>query len=226
MINSKKFKYTTEKTLDYIQINNEVVVYKETTFIDNKEVGVTEGVTTINEIDNYNPHVGITQTSDYQLIDNEIVALHKKCPTGLIADNYLEQLERLTIKNPFTLISNYKNYRDKYDFYDYNYRSDTLTKLNGEIIPNAVYLDYMKGLHNGNFDLEKVLEYLKTRDDIRLLEDKILDIPSYNANFEDGKTEHLKIVWMPINYTLKENEKRTNPNTAFEVLGLDKFLLD
>lgn len=34
MINSKKFEYVTEKILDYIKINDKVVVYKETTFID------------------------------------------------------------------------------------------------------------------------------------------------------------------------------------------------
>lgn len=226
MINSKKFKFTTEKEIEYIIINDEVVVYKEIIFIDNKETEIAEGITTMHEIYNYNPQIGISKNSDYKLVDNEVVTLHRKCPIGLIEDNYLNKFEKLTIDNPFTFILKNKNYKENYDFYNFDYISETLTDLDGKIIPNAVYLDYMKGLHNGNFDLEKVLEYLKTRDDVRLLEDNILDIPSYNANYEDGKTKHLKIVWTPITYTLKENEKRTSSNTAFRVLELDKFLID
>lgn len=76
----------------------------------------------------------------------------------------------------------------------------------GVPIPVARYFDYIgSGLHNGYYQLKKVVEILSVRDDIYFLdghgyyldsdERKILDIPHYNA--EKDQTKFLNFIWAP-----------------------------
>ena len=71
----------------------------------------------------------------------------------------------------------------------------------GDLLPLAQCVDYYSGLdtHNGNWDLEGLVEHLKARDDICFHakggEEYIDHIPYYNE--EPGKTRFVGFIWQP-----------------------------
>jgi hypothetical protein len=111
-----------------------------------------------------------------------------------------------------------------------------LFDLDGVPYPVALYYDYISArMHNMNYKLDDVLEYLKTRDDIRFPDEaKVLDVPFYNC--DENHNKYLEFFWMPTreDYIKMWDQCLTNggqyPSTsryyaveALDLLGINEF---
>lgn len=93
--------------------------------------------------------------------------------------------------------------------------SHLIFDINGNILPTAIYCDYIKSrIDESSYDLEKLAEHLLARKDILIIEDTriyddedifkykaksvedaIYSIPYYNA--EEGRTKSINFLWQP-----------------------------
>jgi len=130
--------------------------------------------------------------------------------------------------DPFTHVTSGKPYEVlRVNSYDH-----TLYTVDDKRLPVAMQFSYIDGgVDNGNFDLKKLVDYLQTREDVTLREDRsgrlIHNIPYYNR--ESGRTTHLEFTWHPDVRTYQRYVKASESGSwarytaAHTIMGNDKF---
>ena len=101
----------------------------------------------------------------------------------------------------------------------------------GRVMPTGFYYDYMRGnMRNGAYDLDKVVELLKGKDYVHVLDKKALaveDVPYYNAS--SGCTASLQFVLAPTQEQMEaiwEKAKTLNKRSPSVELHRAAFELD
>lgn len=103
---------------------------------------------------------------------------------------------------PYTNFINETVTKENLVFVDYS--RNMVFDRKDEPFATAMYFSYMDGgIDNGHYHLDRALEILKQRNDIKFLngrnylelESKAIRIPSYNA--ERYRNEYLQFIWMP-----------------------------
>jgi hypothetical protein len=138
----------------------------------------------------------------------------------------------LISKEPFTRVLSGKPYKVvRLKSYDH-----TVFDLEGNPLPVGLYFDYINGrVSNRVFKIKGLLEHLKSRSDVTLLQEKYSDdfvhrIPSYNS---DSGSTHLSFIWNPDAEVYREFRKRVQESTewdakysvAHQMMGNDAFRL-
>lgn len=168
----------------------DIYSYKLEILFNKKVIYSDQGITTISEIANFT-NTGIFKNNfGFELVDINMVnkALREK--------NIRHIPEKCYISKPYT--KNIKFDKNKHalikDRISYN---GTVEDFLGSYITVGVLMDYMNGnVSESHYDLEKLLIFLKNRNDIVFVNDaKIEQIPYYNN--EEGRSETINFTWYP-----------------------------
>lgn len=208
--------YNIKRVIETIELENELVAYKETTFINDKAQGITEGITNKEDL-KIELNLPI-KNSRFQLYKSEILEFCRKN----LYWNILENLNKFSISNPYTYLSENKN--AKYILLDFDTCSHLIYDINRNLIPSAIYFDYCTAhIDNEHYDLEESLKILKTRTDIKFLKEGIQKIPYYNQ--DEDRTECLEFIWMPSDEDYKKINNVLTALNRYNVIAKDIFRL-
>lgn len=219
---NKKYTYQVQIELNCINIETGFCAYRLKTFKNAKISEEIEGISTLENINNYDPFNNVLiKNANLHLCHNDVKELIRHNTFSTIS------FKDFIINNPYTYLKeienkDIKNKKD-YNLYNISVCDHTLRDLNDNILPQAIYFDYMSaGMDNKYYDLNLVLEILKKRTDIEFIQEKeinknieitkepkILNIPYYNSS--DSRNKYLKFKWMPSNEDfskLLSNKKR------------------
>ena len=209
------------RQIDYIQIKPNLFAYKEVISCNGTILKELDGFTDAKVEDKLNK---IHDLSKYVMISKEALELHRTAKDGLFG---LKSAPFVFIEQPYSFISSHPDYEKTHEIVIVNTYSDDLMHLDEETYyPKAIHMDYINGgLSNEYFDLKKVLETLKNRDDVVFEKDGIVDIPYYNR--EPNCTEYLSILFKPSKEfyaTLRKEHGSINYSKVYEELGIDQYL--
>lgn len=208
----KKIKLVTEIDLDWVEFAGDIVAYKKTVSVNGSVERELEGIASIKDIET--SVNGDFPESKHLLFYSE-PARHFCLNNVLGYKNNLQKLHEFAIENPYTLIK--EGYPiDKLELLNFNYGSSMKNDINGNPIPQMLHFDYMARLTDANYDLDKVLEILKQRDDVFpsnngiIVEGelKVSKIPYYNASEEEK--HHIDFVWKPSEKDIQKHFKTSN----------------
>lgn len=138
-----------------------------------------------------------------------------------------DEFSQIHQEKPFTHVLSGKPYAVlRLKTYD-----NTLYDVDDKPLPVGLHFDYMQGgVDNRNFDLVKLAEHLKKRDDVTSPDDWAMDgIPYYNR--EPNRQSHLDFMWHPDVRTWRRFVKKVAQKdtyydryaAAHAILGNDKF---
>lgn len=194
----KSFTYVVKLDVEYEKVkfkdsDKEYYVYRETKTGPGR-IFIKEGICEPSQIDNYVENRGI-ENVNLLLLDNKAEVAFK---TYLNSEKEWEPHNYL-IKKPYTYIC--ENGTESISLYQFDLGSDSLYDINGEVLPRAIFFNFSSSngsMHNGRFNLNKVLDKIKDNADIRFLKecDKNIDSIPYWAAVE-GYNEFLKFIFMP-----------------------------
>lgn len=185
----KNFEYTIKRDIQFKQLQDDFYVFKEIKTIGKKKPVIIQGVTTQEVIDKCNQYEDI-KLAEYALYNQDILEYSRN---NLFGNSY-EKFQEFLIKNPYDYFTGddlTEVVFIKVSYYDHN-----IYDVDGNKYPKAIYFDYIEaGMHNGNYNLQRALEILKTREDIKLLTKEIKPIPYYNSS--DDEDMCLEFIWHP-----------------------------
>lgn len=141
-------------------------IYKETVKNPSKEYSI-EGICNKEQMDIINIDEPI-KNIDMVLLLKDVEQAFKTYLNG----EKERDISKYLIEKPYSYIKEHGT--NSVDLYNYDASSQNLFNANGEVLPKAIYIDYM--YWNGNmvetrFNLEAVLEELKTKNNIRFIEE-------------------------------------------------------
>lgn len=186
-IKSRKMEIKLERKIDYIEISNGYIAYKDSFVTSDGEVVTSEeGISKINLIESISCKESIPCVSK-SLINRDVEKLHRTISMRYNKMEYFELYDELVVDEPYTyLVENLNQVNDDVALYELDYISGDLLTLEGDILPKAMYFDSLNGnMSDKEYDLDKVLSYLRDRKDIYLIDDAIVkvdDIISLNTN--------------------------------------------
>lgn len=186
---NKTFEYNVKRELFFEHIMNDFYAYKEIKTIGDQPAIISSGITTKEDIEKIDQYTNIKH-AEYTLCKTDILEFSRN---NLFGANLME-IDEFKIQNPYDYFLE-NQMKDvsllKVSYYDYN-----IYDLAGNKFPKAIYFDYINAsMHNGDFVLNKCLDILKNRQDIKLLTEKIVNIPYYNA--DEGHDKYLSFIWHP-----------------------------
>lgn len=223
-IESKKIRYQVEREIEYIKVSPTLAVFKETKIIGGKLHRSNEGIADLETLQNIELDEEIKINREYDFMKKTVEQVHRCVPTGLFSGNYFSKYEELKVDNPYTFIKENDNYKDGYGFYRFDSLTERLYDIDNNELPKAVIFSDSSSQRvlSTHFNIKEMLNYLKTRDDICLLDDGLLDTPYFIT--EKYGVKHLRFVWMPKEEDYKELLKdRKNPLKIKEILNLIQF---
>lgn len=203
---TSKTTVTTEKVVEYLVVQGDVLVYRITTTTRSGRrkpaISVSEGITSkaglvafqkgAKDMPSYSKEWGaILATPEFLTLVREY---------GWGSDEFYRACEALT-KTPYTRFV--EGSATAQDIVFFEGSSHQLFDVNEQPLPVAMRFSYIDGrFDNATYHLDKALEILRKRDDIRFeAEDRwqkpgeINRIPSYNA--DRGRNQCIQFVWMP-----------------------------
>lgn len=197
----------TEKTVEYLVVTGDVVVYRLTTTTRSgrrkPKVTVSEGITSKAGLSAFRD--GAVAMPQYSKERGAVFAnadfREFMRTTGWLGDEIYKRFAALTT-SPFTRFVAGEVTADDLVFVEGS--SHTIYDAEGKPLPVAVLFNYIDGhMDNAHYDLDKALATLKARDDIRFVAedrwrdapDSVQRIPHYNAS--RGRDYCLAFVWMP-----------------------------
>lgn len=212
--------YTVNRKVVAIEIENGLYCYKEVQTIENKEIVHNEGFTK-----NLKVEIGdfIKPESHIYLMKKEVLSLNLSESAGF--DGIHDKTKYINF-NPYTYITNNKNWNENHIVLDYYSYSGDLKKLDGTYYPKRISFDYINGsIDNENYDLEKLLDFLKTKDNIQLKFNTILNIPYYNC--EEGRNQFIAFDYIPTDKEYNELKKCSDSwimrKNILNNLGINQF---
>lgn len=215
--------YQVERELSYIQIRENLYAYRLVETIANKVVLDVEGFTRDIAISGNDK---IENVRGIAFAKKEILEINKQYPGGFYV---YEKKEDIVIDKPYTFLSENETYEDEYMLICiYSYSGDLKNVDTGEYYPKGIHIEYIQTpyITSYYYDLPKVLEYLKTKSNVKLLEDKVLNVPMYNRSKECK--EYLEFVYIPTfeeyNELVKMDSFLRNKK-CLENLGLNQFAI-
>ena len=129
-------------------------------------------------------------TSQFKLYNKEVLELSRNT---LLFQDY-KKIDKLMIEKPYSYVMD-NGLEDVVNLNFYSY-DNNVYKTDDSKCAKAFHLNYISGhIDNKNYDLEKSLEILKSRDDIHLYSNDIEKVPYYNADDADHKCLDFK--WSP-----------------------------
>jgi len=264
-IKSSTFKAVVEhtQTFEYMDIGNGVAIYRNATS------AMVEGKKPPKVFSGYKGEVHQGNASFCSLVDAEKMAAGKlKSITNLFPNEYLylgDQNMLDIIGKHFYGSREFEPLLQEYEKCDpwevastrdvvlvrFDPRDHSWLNFNGDFLPQGILYTYMNGnMHNGHYDLNKVLEVL--RKDNRVVfkdlerrsyqpvsaEDRILSIPYYNIS--ESHSQFLSFVYTPtaedmvkINEWYRECKDRNKywsrhkylAVSALDLLGIESFVI-
>lgn len=227
----KTINIQTEISLDWMVIQDNIAAYQKIVKTNGEITEQSEGLAFVKDLENSTDgdlEIPFLMINDYK----HFITMYPIEAKQFLLENVLYYREnintfcKLELKNPFTMAK--ENKLNETLLIAISYGNYTVYDLNQKMLPKAIYYDYMSGVNNQNYDLEKFLEVLTAREDIVPAPNKnkieIVQIPYYNA--EEGKTKQIEFVWVPneqdmevvADYIWKSGSK----NKAFkEIFGIE-----
>lgn len=163
MKNSRTFEFVAERTIETIAIQDDIVAFRDTVDINGKKV-VVEGISTQSKVDNVLGDEKVPKLERIYLYLKEVKEAHHQ--ENLF--HYNERYFAYYIEYPFKYIEtegievlqNLVLLRDAVNSHDFY-------TIYGDKLPKPVYFDSASGLMSDEyFDIHKVYEQLKDREDI------------------------------------------------------------
>lgn len=163
MKNSRTFEFVANRTIETISIQDDIVAFRDTVDINGKKV-VVEGISTQGKVDQVVGDARVPTLERIYLYLKEVREAHHKENLFHYSDRYFTYY----IEDPFKyletegveVIPNLVLLRDAVNSHDFY-------TLGGEKLPKPVYFDNGSGLMcDEYFDIHKVYEQLKDREDI------------------------------------------------------------
>lgn len=168
----KEIIYTTRRLIDSVEINGDIVAYKEEVFIDEQLVRANEGITLKQILDKVSGPEAITTPSTklrgddeghYFLYKTGVRELVRRYPYGW--DELHNGIDELFIEKPFSYIKEHG--LDGAEFLCYSDYDANLYDEAKVIQPRAIHFTYINGwMDNRNYDLNEVVQILEQREDI------------------------------------------------------------
>lgn len=231
----KTFEIQTKRVISYLEAVKgypEYVVFKDETWLGEKRKKSTQGITTLEKIENLTKMGSLDNLSTdrrFAVIGNRVKFRGKLKETNF---NDSSKGDVMFWNTPYDAIEKHgmldPDVPSYLEFY-WMGEVDVLT-IKEEAVPRQISFDYMYGagqLTNRCFHLQKVLDVLKTRADLKWnnREGKavITSIPYYNA--EEDSNRQLEFKWIPSDEDfalLKNVEKNKLRQTILtEIFGID-----
>lgn len=116
------------------------------------------------------------------LFDKDVREIHRQKDIYNLGDEKLLDYVYKYSKNPFDkIVSMGDDILGKTELLIDKRYDHTLRTLDGIQLPKRIYFDYMSGIKDGHYDLNKLLEHLKTVESIELLSN-VITVPYYNSS--------------------------------------------
>ncbi|WP_442638017.1 hypothetical protein [Rossellomorea marisflavi] len=203
----KTFEIQTERVISYLEAVKgypEYVVFKDETWLGEKRVKSTQGITTLERVENLTKMGSLDTLST----DRRFAVIGNRGKfRGKLKETYFNDSSKGDVmfwNTPYDVIEKHgmidPDVPSYLEFY-WMGENDVLT-VKEEPVPRQISFDYMYGagqLTNKYFNLEKVLDVLKNRPDLkwnnRQEKAEITSIPYYNA--EEDSNRQLEFKWIP-----------------------------
>ena len=186
--------YQVSRKIDWIHMVNDLYVFKEDLYYDDKLINSIEGISTLKDLESLGT---FDQIKPYKIDFKTKSGEKVKIPAVLYHDHFREVLRNYPfgyteaeksvdtnrIKKPFSYIKEH-GYHVGVGVYYFYYGNHEFYDIDMNLIPQAIHFDYIVGgMHDGLYDLNAVLDILKKRSDIRWTDKpEIEKIPYYNAD--------------------------------------------
>lgn len=214
-----EIKYNVKIQIETINIIENLIAFKFLKYRNDTLVNEYQGITTKEDFSAIN-EFGEFKTSKYAFWPLNLLKMHATAPHN--SDFDTEFLNSI-INNPYDIVKE-GNWQEKYFLGNYNGSSEDFIDIYGVYQPKAVYMDYMSGIDESNYNLQGLLDAVKSMPNVVCLSEKVEIIPWYNQ--EEGRREHIRFIFIP---TLEEYEKlyklysHTKAEKSIELLGLQEY---
>lgn len=189
----KEIEFKMKRVFDYHLIENNYIVFRETVFAGDNKISERENISTIENLENLTENEQL-KIEPYFLCNKDILEFHRQNLT--FADG--DKVNQFIVNKPYSLIEE-QGLTDQYKLLSMSSYDHNIYDVYGKKYPKAFcfnYFHFTGAITNRYYDLEEVLEILKKRNDIKFIDDdKILQIPYYNANPEEY--QYLSFLWIP-----------------------------
>lgn len=198
---------TTTTDLEYMVVQGDAVVYKVTTSTqsDTPVISEFEGITSLAGIKDFKK--GAPILPPYPVWGPAVKAILARPELLSVAreqgwrNTTFDTLVQMLLHSPYTIFANKPAFVPGVVFLDLP--NHQIYDMDGLPLPVAMEFSYVDGHYdNATYHLDKALEILRKRDDIRFVApdrygqpNGIHRIPDYNA--VNGRTHGIRFVWMP-----------------------------
>lgn len=215
--------YQCKKEINAIQIgNSEYYCFSLDKYINGNKVSHSEGFTKnpqITETENIKTENGV------YLFKKDVLDVNLNTCGGFYGLDNDKQREYIQ-SNPYTFMSENPDWEEDFIVLNYYLYSGDLLKLNGIYCPKAITFSDINIIDNERYDLDKVLEFVKSDKHCILCHNEILDIPWYNRT--ETSYQYVNFIFRPTEkeYNDARNLKRDLNSYALELLNLDRFRIN
>lgn len=214
-------KYEVVKTIRIIEIESGFCAYQREVRVDGKDSVIEEGIAKQNESTDLDEMLNST---NYRLFNKGILEYNRNNDNDLFTDDsvYFEITEKYIINKPYSYLMKH-GLKDE-ALINVSHNDEHLFDTENNKYPKMVsFNQYAGGVTNQFYNLEKALEILKGRQDVRLVDDGITDLPRFSISKD--KTHYLRFDWMPtdadwMKYRNKPLQASVKSDIADNVLGL------
>jgi hypothetical protein len=189
----KEINYTVNRTIDSIQVSDNIFIYKDEIVINNEKIlKKQEGFATKEDLENVDTNEPISNNLiEWNLYKFGFMELWR---SNLRHENF-KILNKYIINNPYSYVK--INGIENLELLRYIYRSEHFYNIHNEKQPQAMFFDYTTAnVSNEIYDLERSYEILRNRKDIKLF-GGIKKI--HYCNITEEKDMYLEFIWMPTN---------------------------
>lgn len=163
------------------------------------------------------------------LFDKSIKELHRQENIFQSNKDIIKKAYEYIDDVPFDLVlEKGDKWKEDFDLLIISSYDHTLKTLDNKELPKRIRFNYLNGITNEHFDLEKLLRHLKIIKSVELLSE-IEYVPYYNN--DDGNRKHIEFYLRPTdkewNEILKKESRLYYQNDAiFKYYGFDKFSIN